>query len=208
MPNWITNILAITGKPKEIERLMDAVKGERSAKEKTPFDFNKIIPMPACLKGITTGSRLLGGVKVSQWREMGDDGAPHAIDGEELERIKQEAGGCESWYDWSCKHWGTKWDACHPDEPEVQRASNGKTVTVIYRFDTAWAPPIPVLEALSKQFPTVMLSLHEDDEGDNQWDEWSIVNGKVTHTDSGLKEGSDDGEEEEEAPAEITHEKN
>lgn len=52
--------------------------------------------------------------------------------------------GCATWYDWSCKNWGTKWDAMKtegtPEEGEVS-------------FLTAWAEPINVIEKLFKKYP-------------------------------------------------------
>ena len=52
--------------------------------------------------------------------------------------------GCATWYDWSCKNWGTKWDAMGtegtPEEGEVS-------------FLTAWAEPINVIEKLFEKYP-------------------------------------------------------
>lgn len=46
-----------------------------------------------------------------------------------------------NWYDWSVSHWGTKWNAY--DVVEV----SDEQIT----FDTAWAHPAPVIEALVHQ---------------------------------------------------------
>lgn len=52
--------------------------------------------------------------------------------------------GCVTWYDWSCKNWGTKWDAIHKEgTPE-----EGELI-----FLTAWAEPINVIEKLFKKHP-------------------------------------------------------
>lgn len=50
-----------------------------------------------------------------------------------------------NWYDWSCDNWGTKWDASCIDH--YQYTEN----TVGFSFDTAWSPPIPIYEELTKQ---------------------------------------------------------
>lgn len=50
-----------------------------------------------------------------------------------------------NWYDWSCDNWGTKWDAACIDQ--YQYTEN----TVGFSFDTAWSPPIPIYEELTKQ---------------------------------------------------------
>ena len=47
--------------------------------------------------------------------------------------------GCVSWYDWSCKNWGTKWDAVE---------GQGKPEDGELTFLTAWSEPIKVIEKL------------------------------------------------------------
>lgn len=53
--------------------------------------------------------------------------------------------GAMDWYDWSCTHWGTKWNACNSQIPDME-------VAEIY-FDTAWSPVPRVMLALSEQHP-------------------------------------------------------
>lgn len=52
--------------------------------------------------------------------------------------------GCVSWYDWSCKNWGTKWDAIQ----EEGTPEDGELI-----FLTAWSEPIKVIEKLFKKYP-------------------------------------------------------
>lgn len=47
--------------------------------------------------------------------------------------------GHDSWYDWRCENWGTKWGA-------YDVSSNGNEIT----FDTAWSCPLPILNELAK----------------------------------------------------------
>ena len=55
-----------------------------------------------------------------------------------------------NWYDWACEHWGTKWDICSShDTDEIYSADDGETY--VFKFDTAWAPPIPVYDEMIKQ---------------------------------------------------------
>jgi hypothetical protein len=62
--------------------------------------------------------------------------------------------GFAYWYDWSCAHWGTKWNAY-----SVKRVS-----PTIVRFQTAGSAPLPVLYALSLRFPLALLTLRWADE--------------------------------------------
>jgi hypothetical protein len=50
MSNWIENNLTITKGDPAV--LWDAIRGEHS-----PFDFNRLVPMPECLKNVPCGSQ-------------------------------------------------------------------------------------------------------------------------------------------------------
>lgn len=77
------------------------------------FDFEKIIPMPENIYRGDLGAR------------------------------EQELYGENNWYDWSIKHWGTKWNAAdvYADPGEY------------YEFQTAWDPCEPVIAELARIFP-------------------------------------------------------
>lgn len=56
--------------------------------------------------------------------------------------------GAKDWYDWRVGNWGTKW------EPEIIDIDGHCIV-----FDSAWAPPIAAIVAMSKQFPDIAFEL-------------------------------------------------
>lgn len=91
----------------------------------TLFDFNKIIPMPA---------------------ELMITSPQHTVQ----EKVQAEKNlrlhGAKDWYDWAHKRWGTKWNA---SEVSVEKTSSAAKIM----FQTAWAPPTPVIIALSAKFP-------------------------------------------------------
>jgi hypothetical protein len=67
--------------------------------------------------------------------------------------------GASDWYEWAQKNWGTKWDAGNPAKGDF----NVKTRTpeaLDIAFDTAWSPPIPVIQKLSRLFPSPCFALH------------------------------------------------
>jgi hypothetical protein len=192
MPNWTTNVLSVTGHKSTIRKFMAAVK----SKERS-FDFDRVLPIPKVLKNISTGGRTIEGVQCDAWYEMGEDGAPVAITGALKAKIKAKANGFHSWYEWCCAMWGTKWNARHPEKPELQKHVNGRTHTAVYRFDTAWCPPIPVLMAASKKFPGLHLSLYEESEGSDQWNEYSLKAGLIGSHDIGTTEPEVNEDEEE-----------
>lgn len=64
--------------------------------------------------------------------------------------------GATTWYGWCNKNWGTKWNAIN---------------TLVYgqdevSFDTAWAPPEPVIAKLAEMYPGTEIRhiwTHEDE---------------------------------------------
>lgn len=123
MPNWCSNDLYIFGPNRE--DILNLVKSDDSF-HPSVLTFQKIVPRPAILEGTISGSQ------TEASRKQGDQAFAET--------------GFRDWYEWSCAKWGTKWDASRasltvsPDE-------------LLYTFETAWAPPEPVIEALSKMFP-------------------------------------------------------
>ncbi len=68
-----------------------------------------------------------------------------------------EAGFNMAGYDWQCDKWGTKWGAYDFDYDRLGEYEPGKSRHIDYKFDTAWAPPIPVLNALAARFPELRI---------------------------------------------------
>lgn len=60
--------------------------------------------------------------------------------------------GSTTWYGWSIRNWGTKWNACDA----VRSDDNDHE----FQFKTAWSAPHPVIEALAKRYPDVKI-VHE-----------------------------------------------
>lgn len=89
-------------------------------------DFNKVIPMP---KNIYQG---------------------------DLGRREIEKYGKNNWYDWSCDHWGTKWNAygC------IRADKNADTL----RFCTAWSAVPKIVKLISERFPDRQLIYQWADE--------------------------------------------
>lgn len=64
--------------------------------------------------------------------------------------------GATTWYSWSTANWGTKWNLGAEDCELVNRNT--------LAFNTAWASPHPIIEALSQKFPEVEFGLEWADE--------------------------------------------
>lgn len=158
MPNHVTNILTINAEGDKLKEILTAIKGEDRA-----LDFNRIIPMPESLniesssRGVDAEEYIASKTKCAAKQTPKDKVIIEKFElrykgeifGEAL-RLgltyihNRKSYGYTTWYDWSCNHWGTKWNAydIHAEE---------NTVT----FDTAWCSPAPVFEELSRMFPDV-----------------------------------------------------
>jgi len=87
---------------------------------------------------------------------------------EDTEAYFGDNGIGSNWYRWNVDNWGTKWDACN-----VEKIYHGVT-SLEYTFDTAWSPPLPVLQAMVEQFPDLtfeMRSVEEQGWGVVYWGE-------------------------------------
>jgi len=74
-----------------------------------------------------------------------------------LENIKKH--GSKDWYDWSINNWGTKWDASTNDTDYDDNWLN-------ISFDTAWSPPEPWIQAVSKKYPLLDIQVRITEESD------------------------------------------
>jgi len=55
-------------------------------------------------------------------------------------------------YDWCKSHWGTNW-GCYNITGCYSKRS------LYYNFDSAWKPPLPVIKAMAKRYPTLRFHL-------------------------------------------------
>ena len=103
--------------------------------------------------------------------------SPKDMFGENLgdkERKMCEEKGIPNWLEWQSENWGTKWNACHT-EP-ARREVYGEFMSLIYRFDTAWDTPRPVIAKLWEQWPDLEFGggyIHEGYEGCGNFGEFS-----------------------------------
>lgn len=151
MPNHITNILTVHG-----DRAPEVFSGIKGYYNDDPndaerlIDFNKIIPMPKELVIESTGETFEAEALFKQGLEPTENHAPriHFY----YENLKKFGHTC--WYGWAIKNWGTKWNAYS------QKKIDDSTI----EFETAWASPFPVLEALSRLYPETELEVKFADE--------------------------------------------
>ena len=78
-------------------------------------------------------------------------------------------------YPWHITNWGTKWNACY-----VHFSLKPEDKDTVLVFKTAWAPPVPIFEALAEKFPEHEILIHSDEYGNHLHATFHIKNGEVT----------------------------
>lgn len=183
MPNWVSQTVTITGSEEEIAKLREQVK-QPVTRKWAEKDYNQ-----------ETQRWEIVGVKeevdnsiFSFWNivkpedEILDvyfgliDDKPKIEGLSVLDEVSLELSVSNGWYAWNCRNWGTKWDACDVDE-----LYNSPT-HIAYNYNTAWSPSLPAIEELSRQYPTLTISIdYEEEQG---WGgEIAFLNGEVTYQD-------------------------
>jgi hypothetical protein len=143
MPNYITNVLDVTGSWSQVKLFKKKVSRRNKGKKNSYdpdwiFDFEGTVPMP---------------------KSMHIDCPAHTNEEKKIyaeNRIKYRAG---DWYEFGIKYFGTKWNACNAEQPE--EIPDGFR----FRFNTAWSPPSQWIEATAKQFPDLKFQDRWIDEG-------------------------------------------
>ena len=64
-----------------------------------------------------------------------------------------------SWWDWRVQNWGTKWNSyeCDLELDDLDMLR--------YTFDTAWGPPVGVIDKLRELYPEVGVTAFYDEPG-------------------------------------------
>ncbi|MBR0510000.1 MAG: hypothetical protein IJJ85_07760 [Clostridia bacterium] len=174
MPNYVSNLVEFSGDPISEQNMLIAIRDEKYGLG--TIDFNKLIPMPEALQ-IEAGSSTDKGLKA--YKDFAAIySAANGITGLDLLHIPETAEqqvrmqfpelqidekdwelgraafhnflqyGAPTWYEWCIQNWGTKWGACGY-ELGMDYGTNCKALW----FETAWSPPVPVIEELARRFP-------------------------------------------------------
>ena len=156
MPNWCNNTVQINHEdPAKMYALVEAINEGKFC--------NFAIPVPESLS-IVAG-------------KVGSDESDEQKALVEAETRNLATHGYKNWYDFCTNEWGTKWDVDPYDKVDYddQHDKNGIT----FGFDSAWAPPAGVYEALMDQGFSVRAYYYEpgmafcgihDENGDDCYD--------------------------------------
>lgn len=157
MPNHVVTIIRADDRKILSEVLKKANQLKTENKWEVSFDFNVFVPMPKHKEGVffAKGS---------------------------LEDNERTIYGDNNWYDWSIKNWGTKWNAYATREENLREQYETDDIQwrSLIKFETAWSHPLPVIKAMSKEYPNTefWIQYADEDLGYNLG-EYKIKDGKV-----------------------------
>lgn len=93
-------------------------------------------------------------------------------------------------YDWCCVNWGTKWGICRATITEQNLREN----RLVYSFECAWSPALPVVEKMSELFPNLLFTIQYYECGAGYQGEAEYDNGEcVFHEDKEYFDGTRGG---------------
>lgn len=136
MPNWCFNKITVRGTTEKVRLFINKYFTEGE------FDFDKIIPEPKTIQE-----------------------CPQKYICDPVKKHIQPCEGREwfDWYTWQYDNWGTKWGACET-QTDFTGYKNGNAKLIIV-FDTAWCPPIPVIDKLISLEPELKITHTYECEG-------------------------------------------
>lgn len=112
-----------------------------------------------------------------------EENNPELIASARLSKECLDKYGYSDWYSWSIEKWGTKWNLPSTEDDEITITK--EPGSLIYRFETAWSCPLPVIEKIVADFPTCTLEHTYIDGGYRFWGITNYENGQLlSDTDS------------------------
>ena len=159
MPNWCYNSLSIEGSAEDISAIKKQVNQpfQRQHDQWNPETRQMELTDTIYSNPVFAFWNIVAPTNIEEYNKQSDHTLPLA---------EQMLFKGENWYDFNIRNWGTKWDVGVHDKdkyPETELMEESET-SLAYRFNTAWSPPLPAIEALSAQYPDVEFNLSYEEE--------------------------------------------
>lgn len=185
MPNWAYSKVTLSGDHSRVTE----VKNRLAKPYQDPHDPNRTITGDFLLWNIVKPTNLSAylGEERNKFDEI-VNADPDLVELNKLEfpvdaqdlmnKVLHEMETSDSWYEWNCRNWGTKWEIGNRAtieyempipltdyEPELDKPIP-MALEITYRMESAWSPPVEALSKLAEQYPDVTISLTSIDESD------------------------------------------
>jgi hypothetical protein len=166
MPNWVYNGLTIEGNPEQVKSLIKQMNKPFVYSVEANGDLAYSIEKRKYVNPIFAFHNIYSykdaGITDAEYHSQPprNDGASFA------DFMKFES---NDWYNFNNREWGVKWDVAVSEGDEysntnMEEAENGENYVVHYNFETAWSRPLPALQKLSAQYPTLLFTLSYEEE--------------------------------------------
>ena len=163
MPNWVYNGLTIEGNPESITKLVEQMNQPFTVIHDS-WDSN-VMSMRKIATSYSAPIFAFWNIIKPTDMEAYYSQRDHTKNISDAMKFEGN-----DWYDFNVREWGTKWDVGvsndeeHPDTYMEGPIANGENLVVYYNFNTAWSRPLPALEKLSAQYPTLLFTLSYEEE--------------------------------------------
>jgi len=162
MPNWVYNGLTVEGNPEQVKKMIVQLNKPFVYSVQSNGDLAYTVRQRKYVNPIFAFHNIYSykdaGITDEQYH-----GVPTFP-----EKFDMKFDG-NDWYNFNNREWGTKWDVAVAEDDQysntsIQEAENGENYVVHYNFETAWSRPIPALQKLSAQYPTLLFTLSYEEE--------------------------------------------
>jgi len=158
MPNWVYNGLTIEGNTEQVKSLIKQMNKPFVDSIKPNGDLAYSIEQRKYVNPIFSFRNIIAPTDMEAYHSVPT--FPEKFD------MKFEG---NDWYNFNNREWGTKWDVAVAEGDEypttnIQESENGDNYVVHYNFETAWSRPLPAIEKLSAQYPTLLFTLSYQEE--------------------------------------------
>lgn len=160
MPNWVFNSLSISGEPEKVIKIKEQVSQPFSKQyDEWVFETKSYVRKEVYHSNPVFAFWNIIRPPVDKMDEYNTTFGYNGEDG--------KTGDTEfNWYIFNNREWGTKWDVSVSDNdkyPETELITD-EPDNIQYCFQTAWSPPVRVIETLSKQHPDCIFDLEYEEE--------------------------------------------
>ena len=189
MPNWVSNEMTIIGTERQVQKVLESIRGENGA-----IDFELIVAQPECIKKTpdsgseartaqeylnTAGRNCIEmfkkGYRTTEmkeeeesWESWRKDIAENPDKNDDLMKSRYKMSYVElmlNYFDCLCQTGCVDWDDWNckywgTKWHACESSVNGNTIT----FDTAWSAPRAIFIALARKFPNVTIEVESANE--------------------------------------------
>lgn len=169
MPNWVNCRVVVRGNKESLDDFMTLSKGKSQSyleNKKVSYDVFGDIMIEACMASYENNNKVqdfsfnaLLPVPLESLVMPYDDSNFRRLV-ESNDRVKEfvEKNNVVCGFVWENTKWGCKWGDCNS-----QIRYDNEEIEIL--LDTAWSPPIPFFEEISKKFPNLTFYLYYEEPG-------------------------------------------